>query len=119
MSIISTKRTIIRRPQPTDIEGIIALGSDSIIQSFNCFSTPTREKVQEYLQNTDKHPNRYVIALAQSDSYIGEINFETDSLRYGVNATMQFGLIISIRILVASLLNIMEKFTLTMVCLFL
>lgn len=88
MTIITTLRTRIRRPKLEDAEGLLQLGNDPLIQQFNCFSAPTLDKIMDYLNQVEQHPTRYVIASRETDEYIGEINFERDSLRYGVNATM-------------------------------
>lgn len=85
---IETPRVIIRRPERKDADGLFAISHDPIVIANNCFNPQTMEKVHQYLDEIERFPHRLVMALRETDEFMGEINFEMDSLRYGVEAVM-------------------------------
>lgn len=85
---LETTRLVIRHPELHDAPGLYEFSHDPLIIENNCFNPQTMDQVYEYLARIQEFPHRMVIALKESDEFIAEINFDRDSLRYGVNAVM-------------------------------
>ncbi len=85
---LETTRLVIRHPELHDAPGLYEFSHDPLIIENNCFNPQTMDQVYEYLARIQEFPHRMVIALKESDEFIAEINFDRDSLRYGVNALM-------------------------------
>ncbi|HAK05200.1 MAG TPA: hypothetical protein DCM23_00650 [Firmicutes bacterium] len=86
--IYETKRLIIRKAVQGDLQAVHAVANDPNVLKFNCYEPGTIEDTIRYIQKTAEDERRYVIEHKELHYVIGEINFEHDSLRYGVNSVL-------------------------------
>jgi ribosomal-protein-alanine N-acetyltransferase len=84
--IYETKRLIIRKARREDSHFIYEMLQDPVILKYNCISSPTEDEVITYIEKTKNDIIHYVIEHKETHQVIGEINFEPDSLRYGVDS---------------------------------
>ena len=84
--IYETERLIIRKARMEDNLFLYKMLHDPIILKYNCIKSPTEEEVNTFIEKTKTDHIHYVIETKDKNEVIGEINFEPDSLRYGIHS---------------------------------
>jgi RimJ/RimL family protein N-acetyltransferase len=81
---LETKRLILRKPEPRDVESYLEFVNSEFVMRYNAMSPVTREKVER--QFAEAPDDGSVIALEEKASgrLLGMVYSGEDSLRYGI-----------------------------------
>ncbi|MBN2268929.1 MAG: GNAT family N-acetyltransferase [Acholeplasmataceae bacterium] len=86
--IYETKRLIVRKATTHDCQVIYAMLHDPVILKYNCLNPPSQDEVIEYILKSKDNDIQFVIEHKETHQVIGEINFERDTLRHGVDSIL-------------------------------
>lgn len=82
-----TSRLRIRDPRLSDEERLAALGNTDFVRRYLCMPYLSPAEWHSYLCSMIEKQNNFVLALRESDEFIGKISLQKDDLRYQVNST--------------------------------
>lgn len=81
-----TERLIIRDMKMSDLERFHPLANSEFVLKYLCMYKMSKEESAQYIQKMMEKGQDFAISLKESDSFIGKIHMDTDSLRYDVNS---------------------------------
>ena len=82
-----TPRLRIRDPRLSDEERMAALGNSDFVRRYLCMPYLSPAEWHSYLCSMIEKQNNFIVALRESDEFIGKISLQKDDLRYQVNST--------------------------------
>lgn len=83
---LETKRLIIRRPEPRDVDDYMQFCNSEFVLRYNAMTPKTREEVLTQFSGERAQQNTFVMELKERGKVIGAIFTEEDSLRWGVES---------------------------------